>query len=71
MLAAAGTTTIAGIGMNMIRKSMWNKVKKNLKDSLAGRKIIFHMHPLSFYEFLIFKNQGDLAKLLLTETFLK
>ncbi|MFC1613032.1 ATP-binding protein [Patescibacteria group bacterium] len=42
-------------------------IKKNLKDSLAGRKIIFHIHPLSFYEFLIFKNQGDLAKLLLTE----
>ncbi len=39
-------------------------IKKNIKDSLAGRKIIYQMHPLSFREFLIFKNQGDLAKLL-------
>lgn len=50
-------------------------IKKNLKDSLAGRKIIFHIHPLSFREFLIFKNQDNLAKLLdekniLIETYL-
>jgi len=39
-------------------------IKKNLKDSLAGRKIIYHIYPLTFREFLVFKNQGDLARLL-------
>lgn len=50
-------------------------IKNNLKDSLAGRKIIYHVYPLTFKEFLVFKNQGDLAKLLddkniLIETYL-
>lgn len=45
-------------------------IKKNLKDSLAGRKIIYHIYPLTFREFLIFKNQGDLAKLLDEENIL-
>lgn len=45
-------------------------IKENLKDSLAGRKIIYHIYPLTFKEFLIFKNQGDLANLLSGENIL-
>jgi hypothetical protein len=30
-------------------------IKNNLKESLAGRKFIFEVHPLDFEEFLIFK----------------
>lgn len=35
-------------------------IDKNFKDSLAGRKKIFHMKPLNFKEFLIFKNEEKL-----------
>lgn len=33
-------------------------------DSLAGRKRLFHLPTLSFREFLVFKQRGDLADLL-------
>ncbi len=32
------------------------------KDSLAGRKFIFELYGLNFYEFLIFKKENKLAK---------
>ena len=35
---------------------------KKFKDSLAGRKIIFNLLPLSFREFLRFKNQNELSE---------
>ncbi len=37
-------------------------IDKNFKDSLAGRKRIFHLYPLSFNEFLLFKGQKELNK---------
>lgn len=39
-------------------------IDKKFRDSLAGRKIIFEMHTLSFQEFLIFKNRENLIPLL-------
>jgi len=35
---------------------------KKFKDSLVGRKIIFNLFPLSFREFLRFKNQNKLSE---------
>ncbi len=35
-------------------------IDKKFKDSLAGRKRIFHLYPLSFNEFLSFKEEGSL-----------
>ncbi|MDO9399545.1 MAG: ATP-binding protein [bacterium] len=35
---------------------------KKFKDSLAGRKKIFYVRTLSFREFLLFKNEENLAK---------
>lgn len=35
-------------------------IDKKFKDSLAGRKIIFYLYPLSLRDFLIFKNRADL-----------
>ncbi|MEA1963820.1 MAG: ATP-binding protein [Candidatus Aerophobetes bacterium] len=40
------------------------EIKRKFKESLVGRKLIFRLHPLSFHEFLIFKEKGKLAKLL-------
>ena len=34
------------------------EIKKKFKDSLVGRIVCFEMHPLSFEEFLIFKNKN-------------
>lgn len=42
------------------------EIRKKFKDSLAGRKKIVHVHPLSFGEFLKFKNSefgGDFLDL--------
>lgn len=42
------------------------EIRKKFKDSLAGRKKIVHIHPLSFGEFLKFKNSefgGDFLDL--------
>lgn len=42
------------------------EIRKKFKDSLAGRKKIVHIHPLSFKEFLKFKNSefgGDFLDL--------
>lgn len=33
-------------------------IDKKFKDSLAGRKFLFEIYPLNFYEFLVFKGQG-------------
>ncbi len=35
-------------------------IDKKFKDSLAGRKRIFHLYPMSFNEFLEFKEEEDL-----------
>ncbi len=35
-------------------------IDRRFKDSLAGRKKIFYVYPLSFAEFLLFKGRGDL-----------
>jgi predicted AAA+ superfamily ATPase len=37
-------------------------IDKNFKDSLAGRKKVFELFPLSFDEFLHFKKEDDLVK---------
>jgi len=34
------------------------EIKKKFKESLVGRTINFELHPLSFEEFLVFKNKG-------------
>ncbi len=39
------------------------EIRGKLHDSLAGRLIKFEIFPLSFKEFLIFKNQDNLARL--------
>jgi len=39
------------------------KIRKNFKESLAGRKITFHLHPLSFLEYLRFnRSEFEAAK---------
>lgn len=38
------------------------QIKAKLKDSLVGRKHQYFLHPLTFAEFLIFKNRNDLLK---------
>jgi predicted AAA+ superfamily ATPase len=37
-------------------------IKNQLKESLAGRKIITHLYPLNFEEFLIFQDRPDLIQ---------
>ncbi|MBI5195798.1 MAG: ATP-binding protein [Nitrospirae bacterium] len=37
------------------------EIRRKFKDSLAGRKVVFEVYPLDFYEFLIFKNEKKLA----------
>lgn len=41
-------------------------IDEKFKDSLAGRKRLFHLPTLSFSEFLVFKQRDDLANLLPT-----
>jgi predicted AAA+ superfamily ATPase len=41
-------------------------IDEKFTDSLAGRKRLFHLPTLSFYDFLLFKQRDDLAKLLPT-----
>ena len=36
-------------------------IDRKFKDSLAGRKIIFHLHPLNFQEYLEFCRRKDLS----------
>ncbi len=40
------------------------EMKRKFKESMVGRKFSFHLYPLNFYEFLVFKKRDDLAKLL-------
>lgn len=37
-------------------------IKYQFKESLVGRKIVFELYPLSFKEFLSFKQRGDLVR---------
>ncbi|MDD9899215.1 MAG: ATP-binding protein [Candidatus Melainabacteria bacterium] len=37
-------------------------IKNQIQESLAGRKKIFHLYPLNFEEFLIFKERDDLLE---------
>ncbi len=41
------------------------EIRQRFKDSLAGRKVVFEVFPLDFYEFLIFKDEMRLAEVLL------
>lgn len=41
------------------------EIRRRFKDSLAGRKVVFEVFPLVFYEFLIFKSEMRLADVLL------
>lgn len=38
------------------------EIKNSIQESLAGRKIITHMYPFDFEEFLYFKNREDLIE---------
>ncbi|MCG2692499.1 AAA family ATPase, partial [Candidatus Parcubacteria bacterium] len=40
------------------------KIKENFSDSMVGRKKVFQLHPLSFKEFLEFKQKQKYLKLL-------
>ena len=40
------------------------EIKRKFKESMVGRKFSFHLYPLSFYEFLVFKERDDLAEFL-------
>lgn len=33
------------------------EIRRKFKDSLAGRKVVFEIYPLDFYEFLVFKKE--------------
>ncbi|EKD93576.1 MAG: hypothetical protein ACD_28C00113G0006 [uncultured bacterium] len=37
-------------------------IKNNIQESLAGRKIVTHIYPLNFEEFLRFKNKEELIE---------
>lgn len=41
------------------------EIKQKFKDSLAGRKVVFEIYPLDFYEYLIFKKEDALCNALL------
>lgn len=41
------------------------EIRQKFKDSLAGRKIVFEIYPLDFYEFLIFKGESKLKDVLI------
>lgn len=38
-------------------------IKSKFSDSLAGRKLVYHVEPLSFDEFLVFKGEEKLLKI--------
>lgn len=40
------------------------QIKYKFRDSLIGRKFIYRLHPLSFREFIIFKNEDRISELL-------
>jgi predicted AAA+ superfamily ATPase len=40
------------------------EIRRKFKDSLAGRKVIFEIFPLDFYEFMLFKGEQKLAEVL-------
>lgn len=37
------------------------EIRQKFKDSLAGRKVVFEIYPLDFYEFLVFKKEKQLC----------
>jgi hypothetical protein len=39
------------------------RIKHKFSDSLSGRKRVFHVEPLSFDEFLVFKGEDQLVKI--------
>ncbi len=39
-------------------------IKMKFRDSLVGRKIVFHLYPLDFREVLVFKEEAQLSALL-------
>ena len=38
-------------------------IQDKMKESLAGRKTVYHLHPLNFFEFLTFKEDSELLKI--------
>jgi hypothetical protein len=40
------------------------QIKFQFKDSLVGRKFLFHLYPLTFREYLVFKNENRICELL-------
>lgn len=38
------------------------EIRRKFSDSLAGRKLVFEIYPLSFAEFLVFRGENNLAK---------
>ncbi len=40
------------------------QIKYQFRDSLVGRKFIFKLHPLTFREFVVFKNESRISELL-------
>jgi uncharacterized protein len=44
-------------------------IKLKLHDSMVGRKLVFHLHPLNYREFLTFRNKESLARQLPDEPF--
>ncbi len=41
------------------------EIRRKFRDSLAGRKVVFEVYPLDFYEFLVFKGEKDLSDTLI------
>jgi predicted AAA+ superfamily ATPase len=41
------------------------EIRQKFKDSLVGRKVLFEIYPLDFYEFLVFKKEKTLCDALL------
>lgn len=44
-------------------------IKMKFRDSLVGRKLVFHLYPLDFREMLVFKGQERLSSLLPEDAF--
>ena len=41
------------------------EIRQKFQDSLAGRKVVFELYPLDFYEFLVFKGEKKLSEVLI------
>lgn len=41
------------------------EIRRKFKDSLAGRKVVFEVYPLDFQEFLVFRGEDQLSKIVM------